>query len=298
MIAALIVERKKFFWIDCRGASISDGFGCRVRRGSSGATFSFERGAAAITLDIHLEDGGVMDETIDRGERHGGVRKYLVPFAKWLIGGDEQRASFVAGADELEQHAGLGLVLGDIGEIIEDEEIEAVEPIDGGLEIELAAGDLELLNEVGSAVKSTRHPFSIKARPSAAPRWLFPPPGGPNRSKLAPLPNQPSPAASAVTCAFETIGTASKSKLSRVFPGGSRASARWRSMRRRPRSASSCSAMVARKRAAGHPSLSDCSANCGHRSLMAGSRSSFSRRERRAASTAWIVLMRRLRSRQ
>src|SRR5215207_6330275 len=159
MIAALIVERKKFFWIDCRGASISDGFGCRVRRGSSGATFSFERGAAAITLDIHLEDGGVMDETIDRGERHGGVRKYLVPFAKWLIGGDEQRASFVAGADELEQHAGLGLVLGDIGEIIEDEEIEAVEPIDGGLEIELAAGDLELLNEVGSA--GEEHPPSI-----------------------------------------------------------------------------------------------------------------------------------------
>jgi hypothetical protein len=76
MIAALIVERKKFFWINCRGASISDGFGCRVRRGSSGATFSFERGAAAITLDIHLEDGGVMDETIDRGERHGGVPEH------------------------------------------------------------------------------------------------------------------------------------------------------------------------------------------------------------------------------
>src|SRR4249919_3046563 len=39
--------------------------------------------------------------------------------------------------------------------------------------------------------KSTRHPFSIRARPMAAARWLFPPPGGPNRSKLAPWPNQP-----------------------------------------------------------------------------------------------------------
>ena len=39
----------------------------------------------------------------------------------------------------------------------------------------------------------------------------------------------PSPAASATTWALLTTGTASKSKVSRVFPGGSRASARWRS---------------------------------------------------------------------
>ena len=32
-----------------------------------------------------------------------------------------------------------------------------------------------------------------------------------------------------MTCALESIGTVSKSKVSRVFPGGRRASARWRS---------------------------------------------------------------------
>ena len=78
---------------------------------------------------------------------------------------------------------------------------------------------------------------------------------GPNTSKLASWPSQPSPAAKAMTCALESIGTASKSKLARVLPGGRRASARWRSMRRRSRSASSCSASAARKRAAGQPSL-------------------------------------------
>jgi hypothetical protein len=36
------------------------------------------------------------------------------------------------------------------------------------------------------------------------------------------------------------IGTASNSKLARVLPTGNRASARWRSIRRRPRSAISC----------------------------------------------------------
>ena len=32
-----------------------------------------ECGAASIALDVHLEDGGVMDEAIDGGERHGLV---------------------------------------------------------------------------------------------------------------------------------------------------------------------------------------------------------------------------------
>ena len=63
----------------------------------------------------------------------------------------------------------------------------------------------------------------------AAARWLLPPPGGPNASRLAPFLSQLSPAASAMTWALQTIGTASKSKLSRVLPGGSLASSRWRS---------------------------------------------------------------------
>src|SRR5713101_1591330 len=60
------------------------------------------------------------------------------------------------------------------------------------------------------------------------------------------MPNQASPAASPMIWALLTTGTASKSKVSMVLPGGSLASARWRSMRRRARSAISCSARAAR----------------------------------------------------
>ena len=42
-----------------------------------------------------------------------------------------RRAAFVAGSDQFEQHAGLGLILGDIGEIIEDQQVELVELVDG-----------------------------------------------------------------------------------------------------------------------------------------------------------------------
>ena len=70
---------------------------------------------------------------------------------KRLIGGDEHGASLVAGADEFEQHAGLGLIFGDVGEVVEDQQVEAIEPVDGGFEAEFAARHLEFLDEIGSA---------------------------------------------------------------------------------------------------------------------------------------------------
>src|ERR1700742_2196053 len=60
----------------------------------------------------------------------------------------------------------------------------------------------------GGRVNNTRQPFSTRAKPSAAARWLLPPPGGPNNSKLAPLFTHASPAASAMTWALLTTGTA------------------------------------------------------------------------------------------
>ena len=60
-------------------------------------------------------------------------------------------AALVAGADQLEQDGGFRLVLADIGEVIEDQQVEAVEPVDGGLEGEFAARDLQPLHQVGGA---------------------------------------------------------------------------------------------------------------------------------------------------
>ena len=82
---------------------------------------SFECFPRAIALDIHLEDGGVVDEAIDGGKCHDLVWEDAVPFGEWLIGGDEDGASFVAGGDKLEDDAGLGLVLGDVCEVVEYE---------------------------------------------------------------------------------------------------------------------------------------------------------------------------------
>ena len=112
---------------------------------------AWEGGAPTVAFGVEFEDGAVVDKAVHGGEGHGGVGEDPVPFAEGVVGGDKQGAELVAGADELEEDAGLGLVLGDVGQVVEDEEVVRVELFDGGLEGELAAGDLELLDEVGGA---------------------------------------------------------------------------------------------------------------------------------------------------
>ena len=59
-------------------------------RRASGTALAVERSAAAIALDVYLQDGGVMNEAVDGGERHGLIGEHLAPFAEGLVGGDQQ----------------------------------------------------------------------------------------------------------------------------------------------------------------------------------------------------------------
>jgi hypothetical protein len=89
-----------------------------------------------------------MDEPVDGGEGHGLIGKDFSPLAEGLICRDEKGASFVAGADQLEENAGFGLILGDVGEVIKDEKVIFVELVDRRLEGEITPGELQLLDEV------------------------------------------------------------------------------------------------------------------------------------------------------
>ena len=65
-------------------------FSCRVRWWPTGTALSVEGGAAAIAFDVHLQDGGVMDEAVNGRERHGLVGEHLARLAEGLIGSDQQ----------------------------------------------------------------------------------------------------------------------------------------------------------------------------------------------------------------
>src|SRR5215472_208553 len=97
-------------------------------------------------------------------DRHRLVWEDLAPFAKGLVGGDQQRAAFVPGADKLKKDAGFSLVFGDVSEVIEDQEVEFVELGDGGFESELATGICSRRTRSVVRVNSTRQP----------PRWRGP----------------------------------------------------------------------------------------------------------------------------
>src|SRR5712691_1234724 len=104
MIVALSLSRKRARGVLIVAARQSgSGLDRRVERRPTWAALAFEGDAAAIAFDVHLEDGGVVDEAIDDGERHRLIGEDLAPFAEGLVGGDQQGSPLVSGADEFEQ---------------------------------------------------------------------------------------------------------------------------------------------------------------------------------------------------
>ena len=71
---------------------------------------------------------------------------------------DQQGSASIASGDQLEQHTGLGLILGDVGDIVEDQQLVLVALGDGGFEPQLPASHLEPLDEV-VRMNSTHRPF-------------------------------------------------------------------------------------------------------------------------------------------
>ena len=100
---------------------------------------------------LHIQDDGVVDEPIDGGERHGGIRKHAGPFAERLVGGDQKAAPFVSGSNQFKQYAGLGLVATNVTEVIEDDEVILVELLDGTFQNERLPGGLQTLHEIRGA---------------------------------------------------------------------------------------------------------------------------------------------------
>ena len=122
-----------------------------IGRAPRAFVFALKRRSPPVAFDVDFEDRCVMDQPIHGGQRHRGIWENLAPRAERLVGGDEGGAAFVTRADQLEQNRGLSLILTDIGEVIKDQQVEAVEPADGGLKAKFAARDLEFLYKVGGA---------------------------------------------------------------------------------------------------------------------------------------------------
>jgi len=78
----------------------------------------------------------------DRGIMTVSAREKSFPIRRRLIGGDQHRSPLVSRADQFEQNAGFRLILGDIGEVVEYQQMIFVELGDRRLEHEIAPRDL------------------------------------------------------------------------------------------------------------------------------------------------------------
>ena len=86
-----------------------------------GLTLDLASHAKAFAFDDH--GLGVVQQPIQDGGGQGAVIvEHLGPLLKRPVGGDHDRALFIAQADDLEEEIGPRLVNGEVAEFVEDEQ--------------------------------------------------------------------------------------------------------------------------------------------------------------------------------
>src|SRR5271167_2616204 len=95
IVATSTVAQGRKWFSNVVGRQSGVGCGCRVDRRPAATALAFERGAAAVALDVHLKDGGVVDKAVDDSDRHSLIGEDLAPLSKGLVGRDEEGSPLV-----------------------------------------------------------------------------------------------------------------------------------------------------------------------------------------------------------
>ena len=83
-----------------------------------------------------------MYQAVNRCQCHRGIRKQLVPCRERLVGGERDAFSLVALGDQLEQHAGLRLITSNVADVIEHQQIKAIELGEFARQTQIAPSEL------------------------------------------------------------------------------------------------------------------------------------------------------------
>ena len=110
----------------------------------------------SVAVAFEGDDFGVVDEPVDHGGGDDVVAEHFAPAAEGLVAGDDQRGSFVAGGDELEEQVrGFGFE-GDVADLVDDEQRVAAEPDEFGLQAAGVVGVGEAGDPVGGGGEQRR----------------------------------------------------------------------------------------------------------------------------------------------
>ncbi len=108
----------------------------------------------AVALGFDEDGFGVVEEAVEDGGGDGGVAvEDGGPLFEGFVGGEDDGALFVAGADDLEEEVGAALVDGEVADFIQDEELGFEVATQFGLECAFELGGGEGVDDVDGVGK-------------------------------------------------------------------------------------------------------------------------------------------------
>ena len=127
-----------------------------ARLGSLG---SLEGGLLPEAISLNVNNEGMVNQPVDGGHGHHGIGEDVIPLTKGLIGGDEETVALVAMGNEFKEDRGFRLRLLDIAEIINNQQVKAVQFGEGDRQEQLGFSLLKLLHQGSGARESD--PFAL-----------------------------------------------------------------------------------------------------------------------------------------
>ena len=118
-----------------------------------------------------------MDETVDGGQRHGWFDEYLAPLRERRVGCNRQALVLVAFGDEFEQHRGFRLIAPDVAEVIQDQQVVAIQLGQFLWQSHVAPGGLQSLHDVAASGEQHATPGFDQCVPEAAHEMALADPG-------------------------------------------------------------------------------------------------------------------------
>jgi hypothetical protein len=91
--------------------------------------------AQAVALAFERDHGGVVDEPVDEGGGDHRVAEDLAPLLEAAVGGDGDRAALVAARHQREEEVGGLAFERQIADLVDDEQVVALEPAELVLEL-------------------------------------------------------------------------------------------------------------------------------------------------------------------
>ena len=113
------------------------------RRSLSGGRDVEASFAQAVAFAFEGDHGCVVDEPVDQGGGDHGVAEVLAPLFEAAVTGDDDRAAFVAARDQGEEQVGGLAFEWQVADLVDDQEVVALQAAQLGLELVAVLGLLE-----------------------------------------------------------------------------------------------------------------------------------------------------------